>query len=69
MIYSLNDQFWDKLNVLSHDGYIRFIENDTLPAKNALDVLEIIKHKLKPKEHVLEDFDSIDEDAKHLLTQ
>lgn len=59
----------EKDNVLAHDGYIRFIENGALPAKNALDVLEIIKHGLKPKEHVLEDFDSIDENAKPLLTQ
>lgn len=59
----------EKSNSLSHDAFEKFIDNGATSAHNILDVLEILKYRLKPKEHVLEDFDSVDDDINPLLTQ
>jgi len=57
----------EKFNSLAYDGFKRFTENGALPASNVSDVLEILEHGIRPKEHVLEEYGS--DDVKPLLTQ
>jgi len=58
----------EEFNSLAYDGFKRFIQNGALPARNVSDVLEILKHEIKPKYYALDNYDSV-EDIKPLLTQ
>jgi len=59
----------EESNSLAFDGFKRFVQNGALPARNVSDVLEILEREIKPEEQVLDDFDSVDDEVKPLLTQ
>ena len=59
----------EQSNQLAYEGFDRFIKNGALPAKDVSEVLEILKREIKPSEHVLEEYESIENDVKPLLTQ
>lgn len=64
----------EKSNILSYEGFQKFVQKGALPAKNVSEVLEIFKHRIKPQQ-ILDDYsldDSYgfsDDDVKPLLTQ
>lgn len=65
----------EKSNSLSYEGFQKFVQKGALPAKNVSEVLEILKHRIKPQQK-LDDYSlddnyifEEDDDIKPLLTQ